>query len=455
MLQLNQDTIVAPATPQGISALAIIRISGPDSLDIVQSVFKGKNLKAQHSHTAHLGLIMDGDRSIDEVLITVFKGEKSFTKEDSAEISCHGSPIIVKEIIHALLKKGARLATPGEFSKRAFLNGRFDLAQAEAIADLIHAETDNGRQAALNQMRGGFSKEINFLRNELIHFASLIELELDFGEEDVEFAKRTELKELILKIQSYLQSLIQSFRQGNVIKNGIPTVIAGKPNAGKSTLLNTLLNEEKAMVSEIPGTTRDFIEDEITIGGIHFRFIDTAGLRDTTDVLESMGIERTREKMKQAGLILYLFDLASTTLQEIEEQQKQLNALGLPYFCIGNKIDKADTALLDSLQKQDFIFISASLKKNIDLLKDKIVERFELKQVKQGDVIVTNLRHFHNLQLTYDSLNRVLQSMTDGITGDFLAMDIRQALHYLGEITGQITSDDLLANIFSKFCIGK
>src|SRR5690242_2032015 len=285
------DTIVALATAQGISAIAVIRLSGKDAIAITQKVFKGKNLLTEPSHTIHFGSIHHDGRTIDEVLVSIFKEPNSFTQENAVEISCHGSPVIIKEIIKVLFQQGARLAGPGEFTKRAFLNGRFDLAQAEAVADLITAETDNARQAALNQMRGGFSKEINHLREELIHFASLIELELDFGEEDVEFAKRDDLRKLILKIQSYLHSLIQSFDQGNVIKNGVPTVIAGKPNAGKSTLLNVLLNEEKAIVSEIAGTTRDVIEDEMIVGGINFRFIDTAGLRETKDVIEAMGVE--------------------------------------------------------------------------------------------------------------------------------------------------------------------
>jgi len=363
--------------------------------------------------------------------------------------------VIVKEIIKVLLKNGARLAEPGEYTKRAFLNGRFDLAQAEAVADLIHAETDNARQAALNQMRGGFSKEIDHLREELIHFASLIELELDFGEEDVEFAKRDDLRKLILKIQGYLQALIESFDLGNVIKNGIPTVIAGKPNAGKSTLLNALLNEEKAIVSDIPGTTRDVIEDELILEGVSFRFIDTAGLRETSDKIESIGVERTRDRMRKASLILYLVDLTNTTVQEVESELKELASLGKPFIAIGNKIDKAPAPLVNELKKKDFTFISASGRTNLDQLKEKILSAFHIRQVKQGDVVVTNLRHFQQLKYTHEALSRALTGMDNKVTGDFLAMDIRQALHFLGEITGTITTDDLLANIFSKFCIGK
>ena len=451
----HNDTIVALATAQGISAIAVIRLSGEKSIQLVSEVFKGKDLTKQSSHTIHFGSIRDGERIVDEVLVSIFRNENSFTKENSVEISCHGSPHIVKEIIKVLLKHGARLAQPGEFTKRAFLNGRFDLAQAEAVADLINAETENARQAAINQMRGGFSKEINHLREELIHFASLIELELDFGEEDVEFAKRDDLRKLILKIQDYLKTLIQSFDQGNVIKNGIPTVIAGKPNAGKSTLLNVLLNEEKAIVSDIPGTTRDVIEDEMVLGGINFRFIDTAGLRETKDVIEAIGVERTRDRMKKASLIMYLFDLANTNYEEFQKEVQELETLGIPYVKVGNKVDKADPALLKKLGREGMIFISASEKTNIDQLKDKLLSFFHVAAVKSGDVLVTNLRHYQNLLQTNESLDRVLKSMEDGITGDFLAMDIRQSLHYLGEITGAITTDDLLENIFSKFCIGK
>jgi tRNA modification GTPase len=449
------DTIVALATPQGVSAIAVIRLSGQSAIDIVHRCFQGKDLRQQGSHTIHFGNFRDGDKVIDEILVSVFKAPNSFTKENTVEISCHGSPVIVKQIIKVLLREGARLAEPGEFTKRAFLSGRFDLAQAEAVADLIMAETDNARQAALNQMRGGFSREIQQLREELIHFASLIELELDFGEEDVEFAKRDDLKQLIVKIQSYLQSLIDSFDQGNAIRNGIPTVIAGKPNAGKSTLLNALLNEERAIVSEIPGTTRDSIEDELMLGGLQFRFIDTAGLRDTADVVEAMGVQRTREHMLKASLVIYLFDLSQTTAADLAQEEETLRTTGIPFILVGNKVDKSDDASLSVLKDRDIIFISASKKTNLDQLKERILSHFSIKTVKTGDVLVTNLRHYHHLLETHKSLDRVLSGMGDGVTGDFLAMDIRQALHYLGEITGTITTEDLLANIFSKFCIGK
>jgi tRNA modification GTPase len=449
------DTITALATAQGVSAIAVIRLSGKDAINIMEKVFRGKSLEYQPSHTLHYGTIWDNEKVIDEIVISLFREPNSFTKENAVEISCHGSPVIVKDILKVLIKNGARLAEPGEFTKRAFLNGRLDLVQAEAVADLINSETENARQAALNQIRGGFSREINLLREQLIHFASLIELELDFSEEDVEFANRDDLRKLVQNIQSYTRSLIDSFDQGNVIKNGVPTVIAGKPNAGKSTLLNVLLNEERAIVSEIPGTTRDVIEDEMILGGINFRFIDTAGLRETTDTIEAIGVERTREQMKKASLIIYLFDLSDTSTESIREEEEVLTKLKVPYVKVGNKIDRAAPELVSQLNPDEFIFISAANHTHIDQLKNRILAQFEIKKVKTGDVVVTNLRHFQNLTQTHEALDRVLEGMDKGITGDFLAMDVRQALHYLGEITGVVTTDDLLANIFSKFCIGK
>lgn len=453
---ISQDhVIVAPATPPGMSAIAVVRVSGSAAIDLTARLFHGKNLNEVSTHTAHLGTLHDDAGAIDEVMVTVFREPHSFTKENSVEISSHGSPLIVQRIIRALVHEGAVIASPGEFTKRAFLHGRFDLAQAEAVADLINAETDNARQAALNQMRGGFSREIKRLRDELIHFASLIELELDFGEEDVEFAKREDLRKLIVNIQAFIKSLIDSFTQGRVIKDGVPTVIAGKPNVGKSTLLNALLNEEKAIVSDIPGTTRDVIEDEITLGGVNFRFIDTAGLRETTDKIESIGVGRTREQLKKASLILYLVDLANDTYENIQRELGELEGLGIPVIRVANKMDKGNPELVRLLMKQDWQFISAMNKTNLKALEDRILTHFHVDQVKQGDVIVTNARHYQSLRDTHDALNRVLDGMEKGVTGDFLAMDVRNALHHLGLITGQITSEDLLGNIFSKFCIGK
>ncbi len=453
----NDDTIVALATPQGAGAIAVIRLSGKEAISLANSVFKGKDLERQDSHTVHFGTIRtDEGRIIDEVLATIFVAPRSFTRENVVELSCHGSPFIIKEIIKLLIRKGARPARAGEFTRRAFLNGQFDLAQAEAVADLINADSDAAHQAALNQMRGGFSEEIRQLREQLIHFASMIELELDFVEEDVEFASREELQRLIGKLQFVITKLINSFEIGNVIKNGVPTVIAGKPNAGKSTLLNTLLNEEKAIVSDIAGTTRDFIEDEIIIGGVQFRFIDTAGLRDTTDAIESIGVARTREKLKQASLILYLFDLLNEPVEEIGKEINMLENLGKPFIPIGNKADKASAEVLEALKGfEQIVYISAQEKTGIDELKDKILEAVNLDSFRTGSTIVTTARHYDSLIKTNEALQDVLNGIDGGITNDFLALDIRNSLYHLGEITGEITTDDLLANIFSKFCIGK
>ena len=452
----SEDTIVAPATAPGVGAIAVIRVSGKDTFTICNKVFFGKNLLSQPTHTIHFGTIRDNGNIVDEVLVSLFKGPKSFTKEDVIEISCHGSEYIVNRIIKLLIREGARFAQPGEFTKRAFMNGQFDLAQAEAVADLIASDSASSHEMALSQMRGGFSAEIKRLREELIHFASMIELELDFGEEDVEFADRDDLKALIYNLLSVINPLIESFDLGNVIKNGVPTVIAGKPNAGKSTLLNTLFNEEKAIVSDMPGTTRDFIEDEINIEGVNFRFVDTAGLRETTDKVEAIGVQRTREKMGKASLILYMFDATNTPDIELGEQRQFLSELGIPYLLIGNKCDQlSDEKKQLYTHERDVLLISAEKKENIDLLKKSIIEHVNLKKISSANVVVSNVRHYDNLIKTREALDAVLTGLDSNITGDFLAMDIRGALHYLGEITGEITTDDLLANIFSKFCIGK
>ncbi|WP_416865904.1 MAG: tRNA uridine-5-carboxymethylaminomethyl(34) synthesis GTPase MnmE [Imperialibacter sp.] len=450
------DTIVALATPQGIGAIAVVRLSGPQAIRIANAVFHGKDLDAVDSHTIHFGTIREGKEVIDEVLMSVFIAPRSFTKENVVEISCHGSSYIIKRIINLTVSKGARLAKPGEFTKRAFLNGQFDLAQAEAVADVISSDSEAAHQAAMSQMRGGFSKDIKQLREQLIHFASMIELELDFGEEDVEFADRHDLAKLVTDLKTIINQLIKSFDLGNVIKNGVPTVIAGKPNAGKSTLLNALLKEEKAIVSDIAGTTRDSIEDEINIEGVAFRFIDTAGIRETTDVIEALGVERTHSKMKEASLILYLFDLVNDNITDINKEINKLENLGKPFIPIGNKIDKAPAGLVAQLKEDDrFIFISASQQQYLEELKDKILDQVNLKNVRSSDTIVTNARHFESLLKTSQALDDVLTGIGSNVTGDFLALDIRQALHHLGEITGEVTNDDLLANIFSKFCIGK
>lgn len=449
------DTIIALATAPGVGAIGVIRVSGPATIAIVNSVFRGKDLTEVPSHTIHLGTIRDEEKIVDEVLISIFRGPNSYTKEDVIEISCHGSPYIIQQLIRLLLTKGARLAKAGEFTQRAFINGRFDLAQAEAVADLISSENESMHQAAMNQMRGGFSQEISKLREELVHFASMIELELDFGEEDVEFASRDDLKKLIHSLKGLITRLTESFTLGNAIKNGIPTVIAGKPNAGKSTLLNALLNEEKAIVSDVPGTTRDVIEDVINVDGIAFRFTDTAGIRTTEDKVEAIGVERTYAKMKEASVIIYLIDLINDTKEDIEKQLAYLKALKVPYLLIGNKMDRADANLLNVLESENALMISASQKENLENLKEALKTLVSLDDFKTGNTIVTNLRHYESLMETNKALDQVIDGIDRQVTNDFVAMDIRNSLFHLGQITGEITTDDLLENIFSKFCIGK
>jgi len=436
------ETICALSTPQGIGAIGVIRISGEHTFTIVNKIFKGKDLTKVDSHTIHFGTIRDGGLIVDEVLIAVFKTPKSFTKEDVVEISCHGSDYIIRYILKLLLQNGCRMAQAGEFTQRAFLNGQFDLVQAEAVADLIAADSEAAHKTAINLMRGGFSNQLKVLREELIQFASLVELELDFGEEDVEFAERDDLKSLISKIQDFLKNLIDSFDAGNVIKEGLPVAIIGPPNAGKSTLLNILLNEERAIVTEIAGTTRDVIEDVLFIEGIKFRFIDTAGIRATKDVVESIGIERSKDAMRRAEIVLLLTD------NQIINDDFKLDLEEDKIIKVRNKIDLVE-------QKENFEGLNISAKNNIgiDALKTAIVAKAKVK--KQADTMLTNLRHYEHLVKANDALTEVLNGLDIGITGDFLAQDIRLSLHHLGEITGAISSDDLLANIFSKFCIGK
>ncbi len=440
MIQL--ETICALSTPQGIGAIGVIRVSGERTFEIVNKIFKGKDLTKVDSHTIHFGTIRDGGVIVDEVLIAVFKTPKSFTKEDVVEISCHGSDYIIRYILKLLLQNGCRMAQAGEFTQRAFLNGQFDLVQAEAVADLIAADSEAAHKTAMNLMRGGFSNQLKALREELIHFASLVELELDFGEEDVEFAERDDLKSLILKIQNFLKNLIDSFDAGNVIKEGLPVAIIGPPNAGKSTLLNILLNEEKAIVTEIAGTTRDVIEDVLFIDGIKFRFIDTAGIRETKDVVESIGIERSKDAMRRAEIVLLLSDSEDSNEDFISEFDED------KIIRVRNKID-----LVGKAENVESLAISAKNNIGIDELKAAIVAKAKTK--KQADTMLTNLRHYEHLVKANEALSEVLNGLDLGITGDFLAQDIRLSLHHLGEITGAISSDDLLANIFSKFCIGK
>ncbi|HAF36174.1 MAG TPA: tRNA uridine-5-carboxymethylaminomethyl(34) synthesis GTPase MnmE, partial [Sphingobacterium sp.] len=401
------------------------------------------------------GTIRDGEEIIDEVLVSLFVAPNSYTRENSVEISTHNSKYIIERVVNLLIKKGARAARPGEFTLRAFLNGGMDLSQAEAVADLIASNSAASHQVAMQQMRGGFSNQLKSLREDLIHFASLIELELDFSEEDVEFANRDQLKNLINKIQVIVQKLVQSFEQGNVLKNGVPVVIAGKPNVGKSTLLNAFLNEERAIVSDIAGTTRDTIEDEINIHGVTFRFIDTAGIRETADVIEAKGVERTREKMKQARLIIYLFDPTQDKVEEVQAQLPEIERLQIPFVTIINKSDLLSEAQKEVYNVLNPLYISAKEQIGVEELKDELINRVHLGNLNTDDVMVTNIRHVEALQKTADSLERVIYGIDNPVTSDFLAMDIRQALYHLGEITGSVSTDDLLDNIFSKFCIGK
>lgn len=460
----NQDTIVALATPSGAGAIAVIRVSGLEAISIASGIFKSihnKDLKKQRTHSIHLGHIMDDHRVIDEVLVSVFKNPNSYTGEDTVEISCHGSSYIQQEIIQLFLRKGCRSAQAGEFTLRAFLNGKMDLSQAEAVADLIASENEAAHQVAMQQMRGGFSNEIAKLREELLNFASLIELELDFAEEDVEFADRGQFQDLLIKIENVLKKLIDSFATGNVIKAGIPVAIAGAPNAGKSTLLNALLNEERAIVSDIAGTTRDAIEDELTIKGIGFRFIDTAGIRDTIDTIESIGISKTYEKMQQARLVLFLFDTNEyndtyETL-EVEVRRIQNKYPQKQVLLIANKTDLLDESRIHTLQTKfpEAILISALNQDGIEQLKEKLLSLVNTGVLSSGDTIVTNARHYDSLNKALAEIKKVQQGLQENLSGDLLAIDIRQALYYFGEITGQVTNDELLGNIFANFCIGK
>lgn len=464
VIMQNQDTIVALATPAGAGAIAVIRVSGAEALTVGNVVFKSihaKELINQPTHTVHLGHIMDGERVIDEVLTTVFRTPKSYTGEDTIEISCHGSPYIQQEIIQLLLRKGCRQAQPGEFTLRAFLNGKMDLSQAEAVADLIASENEAAHQVAIQQMRGGFSNQIEKLREELLNFASLIELELDFAEEDVEFADRKQFEALLFNIEAVLKKLIDSFATGNVIKTGIPVAIAGAPNAGKSTLLNTLLNEERAIVSDIAGTTRDTIEDELVIQGIGFRFIDTAGIRDTVDTIESIGIAKTFEKIKQARLVLFLCD-GFAYAKNLSQLQTDFGKIKNNYpqkqvLLIANKADLLTENETRQLHEQfpEAIFISALKQDGIEQLKEKLLSLVNTGALTSGDTIVTNARHYDSLNKALEEIKKVQEGLQNNLSGDLLAIDIRQALYYFGEITGQVTNDELLGNIFANFCIGK
>jgi len=449
------DTIVALATPPGIGAIGVIRLTGKNAIDIANELFPSKDLSIQTSHTLHVGYLKDEGNILDEVVISLFKNPTSYTGEDVVEISCHGSAFVQQQVINAIINKGARLAKPGEFTQRAFLNGKLDLTQAEAVADLIASNTDASKNAALNNIRGGFSELLKHLREQLIQFSSLIELELDFSEEDVEFADRTKFIELIQQISSSTKKLLDSFKLGNVVKNGVSVAIVGKPNAGKSTLLNTLLNDNRAIVSEIAGTTRDTIEEIININGILFRLIDTAGIREhTADVIENMGVVKSLEKIKEADIVLYLFDVNTTTVYDLKMINADLSEQNKKFILVGNKSDIIDGSKneYDNLQ---IVFISAKENTGIEELKEKLfISVTENKNITEN-IIVTNTRHYEALQQVEQSLNDIKDGLQNNIPGDLLALDIRRCLYYLGEITGEITNEDRFDYIFSKFCIGK
>lgn len=451
------DTIVALATPPGVGAIGVIRLSGKNAFSIANIIFPSKDLLTQKSHTLHVGYLKDGDTILDEAVLSLFKGPASYTGEDVIEISCHGSPYVQQQVTDTCIKYGARLAKPGEFTQRAFLHGKLDLAQAEAVADLIASNTAASQKAALHTMRGGFSENLKHLRDRLITFSALIELELDFSQEDVEFADRKKFYELITEMTVSTRQLIHSFSLGNVIRNGVSVAIVGKPNAGKSTLLNSLLNENRAIVSDIPGTTRDTIEEVINIDGILFRLIDTAGIRQhSNDSIENAGMERSREKIKQADLVLYLFDAADDSA-EIKAKQAELEEQQLNYLLVANKIDTIgeETAKQKWEHTNKLLFIAAKQQWHIDLLKNRMVEAVLKGQVQTENAIVTNVRHYHALKEVAASLDEIKAGLDNKLPGDLLSLDIRRCLHYLGEITGEITNDDQLDYIFSKFCIGK
>ena len=458
----NQDTIIALATPNSLGAISVLRISGKESISVTEKVFKAKNnklLSKQDSHTVHLGHLIKKGHQLDEVLVTLFKGPHSYTGENTIEISCHGSIYIQKEIINLFIDNGIRVANPGEFTLRAFLNGKMDLNQAEAVADLIASENEGSHKLAMQQMKSGFSDDLKKLRTELLHFSSMIELELDFSQEDVEFVERGEFKKLTNKIKLELNTLINSFQSGNVLKNGISVAIAGKPNAGKSSLLNTLLNDEKAIVSDIPGTTRDSIEDSLIIQGINFRFTDTAGLRETTDFIESKGIEKTINKIKNAKILLYLFDANDTNVNEIKSSINNFKRDDLSIILVRNKIDliNQNSKLLDdikSISKSQLLEIEATDAKSVESLKIRLINEVELLN-PYTDIVISNSRHYEALIKALRAIEEVNEGLVDNVSGDLLSVDIRRSIDHLSEITGEITNDDVLGNIFANFCIGK
>ncbi|MBC7935677.1 MAG: tRNA uridine-5-carboxymethylaminomethyl(34) synthesis GTPase MnmE [Rhizobacter sp.] len=450
------DTIVAVATAPGIGAIAVVRLSGERSFEIVNELFPSKDLLELASHTMHVGVLKEGNSAIDEVVISLFKGPRSFTGEDTIEISCHGSPYVQQRIIEACVSKGARLARAGEFTQRAFLNGKMDLTQAEAVADIIASNTRASQRTALNNIRGGFSDQLKEMRDQLIQFAALIELELDFAAEDVEFADRTKFYDFISRLNASTRQLLQSFQLGNVIKNGVSVAIIGKPNAGKSTLLNSLLNEDRAIVSEIAGTTRDTIEEIMNINGILFRLIDTAGIRThSIDVIENIGIEKSLQKMGSADIVLYIFDVHTETNETLQEQVSIFNKASIQYILTGNKADGDDLYHPTFNTQTGISFISARDNKGIEELKEILFKKTVQAEPESENTIITNARHYEALQQVQQSLDDIKNGLDNALPGDLLALDIRRCLYYLGEITGEITNEDKLDYIFSKFCIGK
>ena len=447
----NSDTICALATGGGTSAIALLRISGDRSIEIVNKVFS-KNLTKKESHTVHFGNIIINNKIIDEVVITIFKKNQSFTGEETVEISCHGSKYIQNKILEILINNGIRLANPGEYTMRAFKNGKLDLSQAESIADLIESESEAAHKTAIQHLRGGFSKKLKLLRQKLIDFASLIELELDFSEEDVEFANRNQLNNLLNELKTEINVLINSFKLGNVIKNGIPVVILGAPNVGKSTLLNLLLNEDKAIVSNIAGTTRDSIEDEINIKGYNFRFIDTAGIRKTDDTIENLGIEKTINHANKSNIIIYLIDASQNIDNQLDNLENLSKENQKKIIKVINKIDLNKN--LD-ISTSEHILISAKENFGTDELKNRIFDFTNLNALDNNNTIVTNQRHYEQLKKTLSELKIAIEGLNNGLSGDLLAINIKQSLFHLGLITGEVTTDDLLSNIFGKFCIGK
>ncbi|MBL7943178.1 MAG: tRNA uridine-5-carboxymethylaminomethyl(34) synthesis GTPase MnmE [Flavobacteriales bacterium] len=460
-MEISGDIICALSTPPGMGALAMVRVSGKGSIALVDAIFSG-NLEAAPTHTVHHGWITWKGERLDDVVVSVFRGPKSFTGDDTVEISCHGSVFIQQRLLEVLVAGGARLAKAGEFSMRAYLAGKMDLSQAEAVADLIASESSAAHRQAVFQLRGGFSRELNGLREQLLHFASLVELELDFAEEDVEFADRSKLTGLIEQLLNHTERLRDSFALGNALRNGVPVAIAGAPNAGKSTLLNALLNEERAIVSDIAGTTRDTIEDQITIGGMRFRFIDTAGIRDTDNTIEKMGIERAMLKVSEAAIVMLLFDVNTSAESDVRAMKQAIaerTRSDAKVFLLANKCDPGKVSEAEVLQKfgaiGDVLAISARDHFHLDRLREQLMSEVASWSTSPGETIVTNARHHAALSAAVISLTDVRKGLSEGRTSDLLAIDIRKTIYHLGEITGQISSDDVLHNIFSKFCIGK